>query len=469
MNAAPPRNGNTTALWALFAIACLSFLPTLWLEYVGEEGVYTITSLEMWYHGHYLEPHLYGGAYGRPPLLNWAIIPVAELLGWGNMLVASRLVTALSTIATGLLLAWLAQRLFRDRVLTALAALVYLTSDALLYHGWLAYSDPLFSLLTFGAIACLWVASEEERHDLLLLGLLCVSAAFLTKALTTYVFYGVALAVLLWRHPAQRRFLLGAPSVLLHLLTFAGPLVWYARIPGGSGQGHGMLHDVLAKLAADRFFPYLWQIVEFPLETLARFLPAAPVALWLLARKKYRPTAAGGGRLATGLWILGLNYLPYWLSPQSSIRYIMPLYPLFALAIAQVIRSSDQGGLRLAARWLAGVIVFKLVAALWLFPYYQAHFRGDYGAVARDIAARTAGQPLYAADVSATGLSVTARLDTARLPRPPLTFPPAQWHTGFVIAYTPDPALGRLTREYRLGGSRLYLLCRGKACGTAAR
>ena len=35
MNAAPPRNGNTTALWALFAIACLSFLPTLWLEYVG--------------------------------------------------------------------------------------------------------------------------------------------------------------------------------------------------------------------------------------------------------------------------------------------------------------------------------------------------------------------------------------------------------------------------------------------------
>jgi len=55
------------------------------------------------------------------------------------------------------------------------------------------------------------------------------------------------------------------------------------------------------------------------------------------------------------------------------------------------------------------------------------------------------------------------------LPAPPLTWPPAQWDDGFVIAYVPDPKLGQVVERYRLGGNDLYLLCRGTACDTGKK
>ncbi len=51
------------------------------------------------------------------------------------MLIAFRLVTALSTIATSFLVMWLANRLFKAPSFGLFAALVYLTSDALFYHA----------------------------------------------------------------------------------------------------------------------------------------------------------------------------------------------------------------------------------------------------------------------------------------------------------------------------------------------
>ncbi len=66
----------------LFILAILSFFDSI-LTYIGEEGVYTISSYEMWYHQHYLYPTTYGLAYWRPPLYKWLIICFANLLGWG--------------------------------------------------------------------------------------------------------------------------------------------------------------------------------------------------------------------------------------------------------------------------------------------------------------------------------------------------------------------------------------------------
>jgi len=106
---------------------------------------------------------------------------------------------------------------------------------------------------------------------------------------------------------------------------------------------------------------------------------------------------------------------------------------------------------------------------LAVFPYYQERYRGaGYAIAARQIFARTAGHPLYANNVSASGLSVAAHIDVLRLPQPPLVFPPAEWSTGFVMSYSADPALGEVAEHYRLGGNDLYLLCRGAACARPA-
>src|SRR5208337_4515404 len=106
---------SATAYWLLFGLAALSFLLTLPVQYIGQESGYPLMSYEMWFHGKYLTPSMYGLYYWRPPLFNLMIIPVAQLIGWDHMLVAARIVALTATISSALLLAWFVRRLFCDK------------------------------------------------------------------------------------------------------------------------------------------------------------------------------------------------------------------------------------------------------------------------------------------------------------------------------------------------------------------
>jgi hypothetical protein len=145
------------------------------------------------------------------------------------------------------------------------------------------------------------------------------------------------------------------------------------------------------------------------------------------------------------------------------MRYLLPLYPLAAIVIARVLWT--RGAQAETKRWVIGMIAAKLAVVLILFPYYQNRYRGEnFEVAARDILQRTAGHPLYTSNVTAGGMSVTAHIDVLRLPAAPITFPPQKWETGFVISHQPDAGLGSMVVEYRFGGNKLYLLCRGAAC-----
>ena len=99
-------------LYIFLAVASLFF--TLWLPYINEEGIYTISAYEMWYHHNYLVNKVYDIFYGRPPLLSWFIISLAKLLGWQHLLVASRLVSAFATIFTASGVYWFVKRLVEN-------------------------------------------------------------------------------------------------------------------------------------------------------------------------------------------------------------------------------------------------------------------------------------------------------------------------------------------------------------------
>ncbi len=461
MNLSP---GSARTWWWLYAAAALSLATTLTLPYIGEEAVYTITSLEMRLNHDFFVNTLYGNNYGRPPFLNWLIIPLAETLGWDRMLLASRLVAAVATVATGLLLAWLTLNLTRNRELAALSAAVFLSGDALFYRGWLAYSDPLFTLCVFGAIACLWVSVRQRRGMLLWIAAALLACGFLTKSQTAYLFYGVAFAALLLQRDAWR-YLFGVNSVLAHAAALAALFVWNAVLTHGL-QNH-TVGEIAHKLMTVEMGDYLNQLWSFPLETVLRFMPASLIAIYFGWRLRTAPaTDAAGAEFPWRvlLAMLIVNYLPYWLGPKTHIRYIMPLYPLISLLIAAAIWRCGERPLAVAARWLMAAIIFRYVYGLGLFPWYQQHYRGDYAATAAQVTAATRGYPLYVTDVSATGLSVTAHLDTMRYPEPYLRWPPPQWDSGFVLSYTPNAELGQVKASYRLGGSMLYLLCRGAAC-----
>ncbi len=91
--------------------------------------------------------------------MNWLMIPIANLIGWEHVLVASRLVSVGATLGTSLTVAWLAHQLRRNESVTWVAAILYLvTADVMLYRGWLSYADPLFAM--FVASVGLAVAAE---------------------------------------------------------------------------------------------------------------------------------------------------------------------------------------------------------------------------------------------------------------------------------------------------------------------
>lgn len=460
------RPDVSTRLWLLYAAAAASFLTTLELPYVGEEGVYTISSLEMWLSRDFRVSTLYGVVYGRPPLYNWLIIPFANLFGWDHVLAAARLVTAMATALTGLVLAWLAAKLTSNRVLAALAALIYLSGDALFYRGWLAYSDPLFSLFVFSAIAWLWVGLHEDRPVLLWLAVAAATCAFLTKVQTAYLFYGISLLVLCARREYRARLLRPWP-IAAHVAGAAAFLVWHFVATSGANL-QDTSHHLLHKATTVDLREYLRQLALFPLETLVRFLPASALAAWFWYRHRRQPTAdrgaADGFPLSILVWLLVLNWLPYWLGPRSHIRYVLPLYSLFALLLAWLISRAGAARVEQTAYWLAAVIALKYVFALWAFPAHQHKFRGDQIAAATHIEQRSQGFPLYANDDSATGLAVTACIDERRYPGAPLVRPPREWTDGFVLNYSPDQSLGEVAEIVTLRNDKIYLLCRGAAC-----
>jgi len=466
-------SGNSArAWWGWYAVAAASFLPALAFYYVGEEAIFPISALEMWYHGEPVRRLLFGGDLQHNPLFTWLIIPLASLTGWEAVLPVTRAIAIASTVGAGLVAAWLAQALYGDRTFSAVVAVIYLTlADLFFYRGWLAYVDPLFALLVFSAMACLWIACERRQPALLALALIVVFAAFMAARMTAYVFYAATGFVLLFRQD-YRRFLLGWPALAMHAVGAVLPVLWLSLFAASRGQGGRMFGEILAKLAPESMTGYLGKLALYPLETLLCLAPAGWIALWLVARRRKSLLQNPDPALWIAAAIALLNFLPYWLAPQSHVRYLLPLFPLAGLVIARVLWLGGTDWLSRTRHWLAAAITLKLVLMLVVFPWYQIKYRGaNYAETAQAILERTAGHPLYTTNVSASGLSVAAYIDVARLPQPPLTFPPGNWREGpgdwrdgFVIAYEADPGLGALVAKYRLGGNDLYLLCRGTAC-----
>jgi 4-amino-4-deoxy-L-arabinose transferase-like glycosyltransferase len=451
----------------LYWVAALAFLPTLLLQYVGEEAVTVIVAQEMRASGDVVIPTMYGISYGRPGLFAWLTLPIAELVGQGRILIAARIVTIAATVLTGLTLAWLISKIFKDELLAAFAAAIYLSGDTLIYRGWLAYADPLFAFLTFAAMACLWVATEERLHGLLLLGVLALIGSFLAKTVTGYVFYGLFGAVLAWRHP-NRQYLFGPVPLLLHLCALAFPLVWDRLI-----AAHSVMGTVGQQLAfhfnyfeTPDLLDYIRHVVWFPFRTIWYLLPASAIALYCLVRSRWMAVAElRQGPIGIAAWGLALNLLPYWLAPGGGTRYLMPIYPLIALVMAQVIMRAGEWFANLTVKALMATIAIAYVATLVGFPLHQHLVRGSYADAAREILARVDDRPIYASDTSSVGASIVANLNIMRAPQPPLRLPPPGWTSGFVLVDEPDPAMGQIAGRITVGGSLRYLLCRGPACG----
>lgn len=462
-------NHMTTATPLSFRLpmiaAALSFLPMLGLYYVGEEAIFPITSLEMRQHGAWLKQYLYGIDVQHNPLFNWLIMVFANLFGWSHVMEVARGLTISSTLATAAVLYWLVSRLFRDPVFAAFTALLYLTMiDVLLYHGWLAYVDPIFATFIFIAIATLWVACAEQRKNLLWVAAIALTCAFLSKAFTAYIFYASACVVLM-RNQTDRKLLFSPLSLAAHAAMLLAPLVWFSLIPSGHGQSGRMFDEILQKLALPNPGEYLAKLFLYPLEIWSGLLPAGALVIYFALRRRITAIETQPAHFRNALFIAALCFLPYWLAPHSGVRYLMPIYPLFALITARLIWRAGSPAIQTTRRWLIATIALNFLLGLVVFPYYQHTYRGEnHSLAASDILARVQAQPLFITDSTTNGLNVAAYIDQQIYPKQALQYPPHELESGFIISMTGGTPQEKVVKEYKLGGDQLYLLCRGTAC-----
>lgn len=461
-------------LLPLLILALVSFIPTLWLPYIGEEAVYTITSLEMIWNQDWLAPTLYGRQYGRPPFFNWLIIFIISFLGTENILLASRLVTISATFASGFVLMQLVKQLLNNKTLAIFSALIYFSGDLLFRRGWLAYSDPLFSFFVFSSIACAWIAIDKKRPLLFSWIPLLLSAAFLTKALTCYAFYGLTLIILGYRYRCFR-FLAKPFPVIMHILTLLFPLFWTMII--SPQQGNNMITDVISKLSLISLPTYMLKIVSFPFESFLRWLPFSLIAVYFLYQKrpffiqKEKIIKDQNNRipiiLMTAIPIFLINYVPYWLAPETYVRYLLPLYPIAAIIFALFFWQQGTKTLKMVLFGICISLIIKFGLAMFGYQYYEKHYRGNYLEVAHNIMQKTKGHPVYTKDFfSPSVMSVIAHIDAILLKKSMIMAPSDHWQDGFILKETPDLNMpeSKVVHHYLLGRHSIYLVCLGRAC-----
>lgn len=442
----------------ILLLAIFSFVPTLFLPSVGEEGVYTNATLEMLFNQEYLVPTLFGTQYSRPPMFNWLIMLVTSVVGTENVVFAARFVNMSATVGTVILLYKFIRKLFPEKTFALFATAIFLSGDLLLRRGWIAYADSTFSFFIFAAIYYLWLAIEERKVSWLIIASLAVNIAFLSKVQTAYIFYGISFLILYFRHP-KGKILASMPSIVINIVTILFPFIWNEIVT----DGYGGLNTTLEH--SERFFElanvgsYLAKIVFlYPLEIILRMMPASLIALvvWQQMRAK-KKGAAEFLAIKIVFLIALLNILPYWLAPHSNIRYILPIYPFISLLIAYGIWHAGDKIKKLTIICLLITIAIKYVLAISWFPYEFSVKTGNAESIAQTILAEVKDQKLYTTDSTSTGLRVAVAINKLRSGYPPIILAPNNFE-GYVLVENLEQFDAEVVKEFTLGKNKLYLV-----------
>ena len=401
----------------LFLLSCLTFLITLFsVQYIGEESVYTLQSSEMLHTGNYLIATEYGDYYRRPPLFNWLIIFFTQIIGEQNLLQSARIVSALSTIASGLLIRKFVRDTWGTATMGDTAALIFITSwQPLLYYGWLGYSDALFSALSVTAIFATWLWLDSKKKIWLLLASIALLSGVMTKAITIYAFYGSFVLSYLIIQRRLRPFL-NFSFILSHLCIFALMATWsHFLYNQGLLSILNFLGDPTGKFTPYTLTSYLTTLIEYLFQGLVvYFLPWSFVIAYLTLKKKINYLhISNDKKLNVLLLTTALSIFPYLLAPHGSHRYILPLYALLACVLA-VIFYSKKTPPKLIYSVAIWAISFKVIAASVLYPMYISYKRPNIEDISNKILLIADGKPIYSKHFGWEGFAISTEINKKR-------------------------------------------------------
>ena len=350
------RRAATLAL--LLALGALLTGPFLAQPpFHGEESRRAIPAREMLASGDWVLPTIWGRAYlNKPPGHFWLVAGTSKLTGavdeW-----STRLPSALSTVATALVLSLCGAALFGETA-GALAGALFLLSLNVLGKAQVGEIEPPFALAVLGSVLLLW-QGREGRFPMLLGAGLCLGVALLLKGPPALLFFLAAAGAIAWSCADPR--LLVSARLWIPLAVGLAPILLWAGLLLGSPHADAALGTWWAEASrtGGRSHPEAFWLdrPRFLLAALGAYLPST-----LLLAAAIRTTTGRAlfaePRFRFLLGTLALSFGYFLVTPGPRPRYVYPLVGLSCLAgAAVVVRAFREGdtSLRQRLRWLAGI------------------------------------------------------------------------------------------------------------------
>jgi len=314
-----------THLLALTVLGTTVLLSKLWQgDMRGDSLFYAEVAKEILKTGDWLTMHFaYEPYFNKPPLLFWLTAINYKLFGVTSF--SARFWSPFIALLCGLALYLLASQVFDRKVAFLSAMILFMTRDFIKDNmGLRMDSTVTLSIILF--VLFLW-SGTSWRHTIgagaaLSIGLLAKSYAGLYGPLI----FGLYLVLMgRWRRLLSPSFI---KAIALGLLFFS---LWL--IPVWIANGESFLRafvgrEAIATLTGMK--PYSKGKIYYLkvlLQTYWPWLPLLPLALWKVWGKAPRE-----GRILVLSWIAVVAFSLLFPKPEYG-RYMMPLYPAFALAI----------------------------------------------------------------------------------------------------------------------------------------
>jgi 4-amino-4-deoxy-L-arabinose transferase-like glycosyltransferase len=373
------QNQKPTRLtWVFLALTFLLFAPAYLVNLgvvplIEDECIRATVAMEMNINNDYLTPTIGGEAYlKKPPLYNWILAGLFKLTGSQSEFVI-RIPVTIAVILLSLIIYFFV-RSETNRKLALAAAIGFATCGRILFyesqHGLI---DVTYSIVVFLNFIFVYKMGKKGNILLLFLGSYALTAfGFLFKGLPSLVFQGFTLIA--WFAYSKDLKKLFSYQHLLGVLVFIVPvLIYYVAyfIHNKDITVTQMVSIMLGESTRRTGIRFgaartIGHLVSFPFEVIYHYLPWTLFVILLFIKGNLKKIMQHD-LLRYGLFIIGLNIIPYWSSPEVFARYYIMLMPFVFLIFFYLYFQEEAG--RQPARKVLDTTLLLLAILVSLIPF----------------------------------------------------------------------------------------------------